>query len=339
MKHCHGCKKPVRGTALKALGNRWHPGCFKCMTCRKPFAGRRYIAFGNRAFHPHCLKCPGCRKPITSEYIKHDGMPWHPVCYQKQTAPLCSVCRNPLSRHYLVDFWGNAFCNTHSSYSNCSSCGRVVCENLTGGGMQYPDGVVICNLCGLRGVATQERADKLMTEMRSALASVGLKLSSTQTPVHLCGRDELNEASRHNFHDNRPILGMARWTITRRKKQVLARNFKDILIQINLPEEHFRTVAIHELTHAWFFYNYFEDLPLKVEEGMCVLMEYIWLKNQKTKDARYRRILIEESPDPVYGDGFRAARDSLKLMPLKVLLEFIREKKKFPTKWGAFFYH
>ena len=205
--------------------------------------------------------------------------------------------------------------------------------------MQYPDGVVICNLCGLRGVNSQERAERLLNEMREALASVGLKLNKSQTPMTLCGRDELREASRHNFHNERPILGLARWTVTSSNGQVVARNFKDILIQKNLPEEHFRTIAIHELTHAWFFYNNYQDLPLVLEEGMCVLMEYIWLKNQDTKDAEYRRAIIEQSNDPVYGEGFQQARAALKLLPLRILMQYIMEKRSFPSRLSAFFYH
>lgn len=339
MATCSGCKKRITGNFVTALDKSWHPQCFKCRGCKKALKDGSFIEFGGWAFHPKCLKCPGCRKPINGQYVPYEGMPWHLNCYRKQFAKLCSVCRNPLTRQYYVDFWGNAYCKTHDSYSNCSSCGRIVCKNLTDGGMQFPDGVVICTLCSLHGVSTQERAKKLMKEMRSALASVGLKLNSSQTPVKLCGRDELNGAHRHDYHENRPILGLARWTISSRKGKVIARNFKDILIQQHLPEEHFRTVAIHELTHAWFFYNQYYGLPLEVEEGMCVLMEYIWLKSLKTKDAAYRRKIIEDSPDPVYGDGFRAAREALKLMPLESLLEFLKEKKKFPNKLTAFFYH
>ena len=339
MAQCAGCRKNISGNSLSALGNTWHPKCFACRTCKKPIQDQNFITFSGKAFHKSCFKCLSCRKPIKSQYIEHDGMPWHPVCYQKQFSELCSVCRDPLTRQYYVDFWGNKFCSTHNNYTQCASCSRIVCKSLTDGGMQYPDGVTICNLCGLHGVATKERAERLMGEMRKSLASVGLKLNSTQTPIYLCGRDELNEASRHGFHENRPILGLARWTISSRRGKVISRDFKDILIQVNLPEEHFRTVAIHELTHAWFFYNQYQELPLEVEEGMCVLMEYIWLNSQKTKDAEFRMKTIEESPDPVYGDGFRAARDCLKLMPLKVLLEFLKEKGKFPTKLTAFFYH
>ena len=339
MNRCQGCKKAVKGRYVKAMGARWHESCFRCKGCKEAFAGESFVVFRNQAFHPDCLICPGCRKPIRGSYIEYEEMPWHPACAEKQTAPLCSVCLNPLTANYFVDFWGNSFCNNHSGHPECSSCGRLVCDNLTDGGMQYPDGVLICNLCSLNGISSQERADKIAEEMRSTLASVGLKLNSTQTPVRLCGRDELNGASHHNFHDNHPILGVTRTTTTHQKGQLLARNFDSILIQINLPEEHFRTVMIHELTHAWFFYNYFENLPLKVEEGMCVLMEYIWLKNLDTKDAEYRRKQIELSPDPIYGEGFREARDSLNYMPLKSLLEFIKEKKKFPNRLSSFFFY
>ena len=339
MATCAGCKKKIQGDYLSALEKVWHPNCLICRTCKKPLKSEQYIVFLNKAFHQQCFRCPSCRKPINGQYVEHDEMPWHPLCYQKQSAPLCSVCRNPLTARHYIDFWGNKFCHTHKNYTHCASCSRIVCKSLTDGGMQYPDGVTICNLCGLHGVSTQERAERLLGEMRESLASVGLKLNSTQTPILLCGRDELNEASRHGFHENRPILGLARWSISSRRGKIISRNFNNIMIQINLPEEHFRTVAIHELTHAWFFYNQFQDLPLEVEEGMCVLMEYIWLKSQKNKDSQYRMTIIEESLDPVYGDGFRAARDSLKLMPLKVLLEFLKEKKKFPTKLTAFFYH
>lgn len=266
-------------------------------------------------------------------------MPWHPDCYRKQHQPLCAVCRKPLSQQYMIDFWGNQFCANHSSYSICSSCGRIVCKNLTDGGMLHPDGVVICNICTLRSVDTQEQGESLLNEMRLALASVGMTLHQAQTPLKLCDRDELREASRHNFHNERPILGLARWSTTTSKGRIIHRIFNEIIIQNKLPEDHFRTIAIHELTHAWFFYHQYFDLPLQVEEGMCVLMEYIWLKNHDSKDSQYRRTIIEQSKDPIYGEGFRKARASLKLMPLAVLLRYLKEKNSFPTRWSAFFYH
>ena len=338
MPTCQNCRKPIHGNDLQALGSHWHSHCFNCRTCKKPLLDSPFVSFGGRPFHPRCLRCPGCRKPIKSDYIEHAGMPWHLECYRQQHHPLCSVCRRPLPNEYMVDFWGNSFCPEHQNYSNCSSCSRIVCKQITDGGMLYPDGLVICNICNLRSVSTQQQANRLLAEMKIALASVGLNLHKSSTPITLCGRDELREASRHNFHNERPILGLARWSTSTAGGRVVARHFQDILIQKDLPEEHFRTVAIHELTHAWFFYNQYYDLPLQVEEGMCVMMEYSWLKSLDTKDAEYRRLAIENSDDPIYGEGFQKAKASLKLMPLRTLMSFIKEKGSFPTRWSAFFY-
>ncbi|WP_329602115.1 protein DA1 [Sansalvadorimonas verongulae] len=189
-------------------------------------------------------------------------------------------------------------------------------------------------------MTTQSKATKIMWEMREALKSLGLNLYNAETPTRLTNRDELHTHSRHSNHDEHPLLGLAQWSTTYVGKRIVSRQFNEILIQTNLPEDHFRTVVIHELTHAWFFYNNpkGEKLPLHIEEGMCVLVEYLWLKKQKTDDAQYRMTIIKECPDPIYGDGFRAALKAMNFMRLSSLARYIIEKKKFPSAFSAFFY-
>ena len=205
--------------------------------------------------------------------------------------------------------------------------------------MHFPDGVVICNLCCETGVTTHERAEFLVADMRLALKALGLNLVNVSTPVHLAGRDELHSFSRHEHHDEHVLLGLARWQIAESGGRVVDRSFQDIIIQQNLPELHFRTVAIHELCHAWFFYNNYEGLPLYVEEGMCVMMEYLWLRAQKTQHAAYFMQRISASKDPIYGEGFRQARQARKRLPMKLLLQYLKEKQRFPSAIAAFFYH
>ena len=206
--------------------------------------------------------------------------------------------------------------------------------------MRFPDGLMICNLCTTHGVISNERAEKLAAEMRAALKELGLNLYNASTPVRLADRDELHSNSRHNHHDEHPLLGLAIWSTSFVGKRIVSREFKEILVQKNLPEEHFRTIVIHELGHAWFFYNNpkSSQLPLKVEEGMCVLLEYLWLRKQNSEDARFRIKVIEETRDPIYGDGFREARKSLKYLSLPSLVRYVLAKKKFPSALTAFFY-
>lgn len=206
--------------------------------------------------------------------------------------------------------------------------------------MRFPDGLTICNLCTVSGVSTPGRVQQLALEMRSVLRSLGLNLYEAETPVRLADRDELHSNSRHDNHDEHPLLGLAIWSTTYVGKRIVGRQFKEILIQTNLPEEHFRTVLIHELTHAWFFYNNPKGgaIPLQVEEGICVLVEYLWLKSQKTEDARYRRAMIERCKDPIYGEGFQKALKAKQLLKLSSLCRYILENKKFPSRLAAFFY-
>ncbi|ORX93682.1 hypothetical protein K493DRAFT_198485, partial [Basidiobolus meristosporus CBS 931.73] len=48
---CHGCAKPIGKKTIKALGAQWHPQCFGCQTCRKPFPDRRFYIHQNT---PYC---------------------------------------------------------------------------------------------------------------------------------------------------------------------------------------------------------------------------------------------------------------------------------------------
>lgn len=229
---------------------------------------------------------------------------------------------------------------SHRKYATCTSCGRIVCGPITGGGMRFPDGLMICHLCTATGVTTDSRAEQLLWEMREALKTFGLNLFKAETPVRLASRDELHSNSRHDNHDEHPLLGLAIWSTTYMGKRVVSRQFNEILIQTNLPEDHFRTVAIHELTHAWFFYNNPKGrkIPLQVEEGMCVLVEYLWLKQLKSDDARFRMKIIEECQDPVYGAGFQQALKATRFLSLSSLTRYILDRGKFPSALAAFFY-
>ncbi|MGB0361043.1 MAG: LIM domain-containing protein, partial [Endozoicomonas sp.] len=118
------------------MGKYWHPHCLVCKSCRQPLNGNSFSVFRKKLYHPQCLRCPGCKKTITNEYVDYKKMPWHPDCVPSKSGNLCSVCKKPLSRRYFVDFWGNPYCDQHKNHPECSSCGRLVCNNLTDGGMQ-----------------------------------------------------------------------------------------------------------------------------------------------------------------------------------------------------------
>jgi hypothetical protein len=93
---------------------------------------------------------------------------------------------------------------------------------------------------------------------------------------------------------------------------------------------HLAASLAHELGHAWLFLHAYPDLTPLVEEGLCELYEYHWLQSQRTPEAAYRRRLMEENDDPVYGEGLRAAQSALQGRTLPALLEFVWKHGRLP---------
>ncbi len=324
---------------LKGEYNNKQGLAVRCRKCHK-IVTKEFIRAFDGVWHRECFLCAGCDQPIVGQYLSREQQPWHADCFKKAFVPECVVCNKSISKRYLQDYWGNRYCLSHKHYATCTSCSRVVCGNVTGGGLRFPDGLTICNLCSTSGVTSQSYAEQLIDEMREALKSLGLNLFQAATPMRLVDRDQLHKHSRHDHHNEHPLLGLAIWSTSYVGKRVVGRDFREILVQKHLPEAHFRTVAIHELTHAWFFYNNPKGvtIPLEVEEGMCVLVEYLWLQRQNTEDAKYRMQLIKACQDNIYGKGFQRAWKAKQQLPLSALSRYVLEHQKFPSWLSAFFY-
>lgn len=53
-KKCAHCHRPCKQRTLSALGKSWHPQCFVCNSCKKPFPDGR---FKNDRGVPYCSPC------------------------------------------------------------------------------------------------------------------------------------------------------------------------------------------------------------------------------------------------------------------------------------------
>jgi hypothetical protein len=128
--------------------------------------------------------------------------------------------------------------------------------------------------------------------------------------------------------------------VQKRGTVVVKREVTNIAILHHLSRLHFTSIAVHELCHAWLFYRNFDNLPLRVEEGMCVLLEYHYLKHVAERgaqpnstlqqEATFLMQLIEENKDPIYGGGFRAARDTVNQYGLSNTLHTLKNKRYWP---------
>ena len=105
---------------------------------------------------------------------------------------------------------------------------------------------------------------------------------------------------------------------------------EEIVILYGLPQIHFAAVAAHELGHVYLFQRKFSELPSSVEEGLCELMAYLWLRRQQDREAAFQIELKKNSDDAIYGDGFRAALAALENSSPDLLFEYVHQHKRFP---------
>ncbi len=277
--------------------------------------------------------CARCGKPFAGRnFYERDGKPYCETDYHLIFSPKCAVCGEPRRGQYSVNLWGDTYCERHSDeLPKCYSCGRLVCALLTGGGVKYSDGRSMCNLCRRTAVDSVEAGERVIGGVSRAMAGSGwgMDLAGARIPLRLTDQGELSRRSLREYASD--PSGMACTRVWTQGGRVVRREVEEILVLHGLPREHFATVAAHELGHAWLFLNGFPALPPPVEEGLCELCEYLWLKEQSTSEAKYRLQVLESNTDPVYGAGFHAALRALEGWTLPNLLEYVRARRSFPV--------
>jgi len=361
MPTCAKCKKRIKGEYIQALDKSWHMDCFCCAICRKPIMDCSFYEKDGKVYHPICykkrfsLRCAVCGEPITGGYIKIKNKVWHTqhfncvVCgeplqevyylkrrklycrqhYVELFAEKCVLCGRPLDGGYLKDGWGNKYCYLHENASRCSCCGRIINQQLTGGGVCYADGRMMCNRCKQDAVVDADKAGQILSMVLNDLKSCGIKVDLSNTRVSLMGLDGLQKLTPRKMHESNST-GLTLTEITTLNGLETSRSVNQIAVLTGLPEVYLAAVLAHEVGHAWMFTKRFPKLPRKAEEGICELFSYLWLKDRDAPDAVYRLASIKKNPDRIYGTGFRSAKRAYDKFGFDYLIDFVRKQGKFP---------
>src|SRR5690606_17069925 len=81
---CAGCRKPITGRSITAMGRCWHPEHFCCAHCNEPFGASKFYPQNGL---PYCeadyrllfgKMCAKCNKTVIAYGVETMGKIWHP---------------------------------------------------------------------------------------------------------------------------------------------------------------------------------------------------------------------------------------------------------------------
>ncbi|KTG35084.1 hypothetical protein cypCar_00018887 [Cyprinus carpio] len=135
---CNGCGDFVEGEVVTALGKTYHPTCFVCTVCKRPFpAGDRVTFNGKDCLCQRCIRpasptpkdisassnCAGCGRDIKNgQALLALDSQWHLGCFK------CKACGKVLSGEYISKD-GSPYCEKDYQINfgvQCEACHRFI---------------------------------------------------------------------------------------------------------------------------------------------------------------------------------------------------------------------
>ncbi|XP_058262479.1 actin-binding LIM protein 1-like isoform X1 [Hemibagrus wyckioides] len=157
---CHGCGNFVEGEVVTALGKTYHPSCFVCTICKRPFpAGDRVTFNGKDCLCQRCIQpmspppkdisastnCAGCGRDIKNgQALLALDRQWHLGCFK------CKVCGKVLSGEYISKD-GAPYCERDYQIHfgvQCEACHQYITGRvLEAGDKHYHPSCARCSRC------------------------------------------------------------------------------------------------------------------------------------------------------------------------------------------------
>uniref|UniRef100_A0A803T8Q4 Actin binding LIM protein family member 3 n=1 Tax=Anolis carolinensis TaxID=28377 RepID=A0A803T8Q4_ANOCA len=158
---CDSCQDFITGEVISALGRTYHPKCFVCSMCRKPFPIGDKVTFSGKdcvcQTCSHSLisnkpikihgpsQCAGCKEEIKQgQSLLALEKQWHVSCFK------CQTCGVVLTGEYISKD-GIPYCESdyHAQFGiKCETCNRYISGRvLEAGGKHYHPTCARCVRC------------------------------------------------------------------------------------------------------------------------------------------------------------------------------------------------
>lgn len=222
---------------------------------------------------------------------------------------ICSICGQEICGSYYFDYWKNNFCANHyenGEVATCSSCSAMIHKSTV---LSLSDGRCLCQSCQAQVISTDEQVAKIKKIVVRKLVDEGVRYKDKyldSVPVKIV---TVNELAR--LRNTPPNLNNKGITITKGISSPIGSliGFSPIMshkvyILNNLIKIEFAGTLAHELMHVWQNENQIK-LPPPSCEGLCNLGSWLIYTTISASKASFFVKCLMESPDPIYGDGFR----------------------------------
>ena len=210
--------------------------------------------------------------------------------------------------------------------SSQQRCGilLVVKKDIT-----LPDGRVLCKVCMSIAIKSGDSIEAIKTNVINTLSKVGFDdLRVEDISIEIVSAQRLAEIRKSPV--NLQIKGL---TLSMFSASMLGlftgknQTFRHtIYILTHLTKVEFAGVLAHEMLHAWQTQNGIE-MPPKQTEGLCNMGAYLMYNRLPSSLTKIHLKTLHESPDPIYGDGFREMHALYKDVGWKELIQMIRNKQ------------
>lgn len=327
---CSYCSKKITTNYITVEGLDFHPNHFLCASCQKPIEGS-FTKKDGKFFHKNCfdknfgLKCDYCKKPIEGSFVDSEKGKFHKSCYNENIVEKCAVCNNSLIGEYVVDIHNMKYHKDHKdNLPICSNCNRIISSRTTKGGVKLEDDRSLCSLCFNSRLKTKTEYLDLLNKSIYKLSILGLKIDKKGISIEPVNKTQLNKVSDNSINSNTKGFCQSNYKFkeVNGKKEKLDQSHK-IFVLDRLPEKYTESIIVHELMHVWFHQNNTKKLPSKIVEGACNYMSYVYLKGEVDTKSKEVVLLLENDPDPVYGEGFRDIKRRFESKSLNDLYKFL----------------
>ena len=330
-KICAYCGLEIQNKYILVDGKAYHPEHFLCKGCDKQISGD-FVRKDGSYYHPDCysvaegLICDYCKKTLNEEYVTYDNKKYHKSCCENYIIPKCSVCNLPLKGVYSEDIYKNKFHTYHlSELHKCDCCSRIICQALTNGGRDYPDGRHVCNICYATAVFDQEQIEKLLIKVSGQLTSIGIKCNLKNIKIAGVDRNVLRNEAKNYTEKTQGYCHSESLNKYINDKMVNQTINHTIYVLSGMSSLVLESTIAHELMHSWIYENTKKNLSDKINEGSCNYVSYLYLRSLNNNLAADLIKILETDPDINYGKGFLEIRQRFENKSVNDFLSFLKK--------------